>query len=359
MRMALNEAVRAWGNTAPNPMVGAVLVKDGKVIATGYHHRDGLDHAEKDCLRKVDFNAQGCDMYVTLEPCTTHGRTGACSEAIKQAGVKRVFVGCRDPNPLHAGRAERIFKEANIFCKFNILEDECRELNFIFNKNITSKQALLALKYAVSKNGKITECIGKSTSITCAKSRNDVMRWRKLFSAVAVGWGTVVVDNPSLTIRISGNVIPPKARLVFDASLRSADVDISNFNLFSDEFKNLTRIVCDESASSEKEDVLKTLGIDVLRINAPKASRDFWSKLKSKLYAEKIYSVYLEGGASVFKTACEAQAADYIFEYIADKSFKSGLSAFDKNYFSINAVETLDFDGDKFTRGYPVWTQKL
>ena len=357
MRMALNEAVRAWGNTAPNPMVGAVLVKDGKVVATGYHRCDGLDHAEKDCLRKVDFHAQGCDMYVTLEPCTTHGRTGACSEAIKKAGVKRVYVGCKDPNPLHAGRAESVFQEANIFCKFGILEDECRELNFIFNKNITSKQALLALKYAISKDGKITECAGRPTAITCDKSREDVMQWRKLFSAIGVGWGTVVADNPSLLARTFSGIKAPKARLIFDASLRSADADISKFNVFSDLYKNITRIVCDCSADIFKQEMLSAKGVDVMRINAPKNSSEFWTILKEQLYAQKICSLYLEGGASVYKSVCEAKAVDYVFEYVANKTFVGGLRAFDKNYFTINAVETHNICNDKFTRGYPVWKQ--
>ncbi len=358
MRIALNEAVRAWGNTAPNPMVGAVLVKNSKVIATGYHHCDGFDHAEIDCLRKVNFNAQGCDMYVSLEPCTTHGRTGACSEAIKRAGVKRVFVGCKDANPLHAGRAERVFQEANIYSKFGILEEECRELNFIFNKNITSKQALLALKYAITKDGKITERIGTTTAITCEKSREDVMHWRMLFSAIGVGWGTVVVDNPSLLARTSDSIKVPKARLIFDASLKSADADISKFNVFCDAYKSITKVVCDISADVSKEKILSAKGVEVMRINAVKNSVEFWSKLKEQLYAQKICSLYVEGGAGVYKSVCEAKAVDYVFEYVANKTFNGGLLAFDKPYFAIKAVETRNICGDSFTRGYPIWKQK-
>ena len=358
MRMALKQAERAWGDTAPNPMVGAVVVKGSEVLATGYHHRDGLDHAEIDCLRKLNFKAQDCDMYVTLEPCTTHGRTGACSEAIKRAGIKRVFIGCKDINPAHAGRAEKIFNEANIFCKFGILEKECSELNFIFNKNITTNKALLAIKYAITKDGKIAEHSGAPSAITCEKSRENVMHWRKLFSAVGVGWGTVVADNPSLTVRIAGDEKPPKARLIFDASLRSADVDVSQYKLFSDEFKTSTHIVCDSSADMKKQEKLLSKGIDVMRINASKNSTEFWNELKSKLYQQKICSVYIEGGAGVYKSLCEAKAVDYVFEYVADKIFGCGLSAFEKEYFTINAVQSTYICQDKFTRGYPIWTQK-
>ena len=359
MHLALEQAKLAWGDTAPNPMVGAVLVKDGNVVAMGYHHRDGMPHAEIDCLQKVDFNAKDCTMYVTLEPCSTKGRTGACSDAIIRAGIKRVVAGCKDLNPAHAGRAKEVFEQNNVDCKFGVLETECKELNFIFNKNITEKSALLAIKYAITKDGKITEKQGSQSAITCEESRSDVMRWRRLFSAIGVGSGTLIADNPSLTSRLENEVYCPY-RFIFDASLRLAECEnIFAFKVFSDEFKNKTRIVCDSSASADKVALLKSKGIDVLAIAFEKNSKEFWNTLKTQLYAEKICSLYIEGGAGLFASICKAQAIDYVFEYVANKTFGCGLSAFDKQYFSIKPVETKCFGSDTFLRGYPEWTQKL
>lgn len=359
MKLALEQAKLAWGDTAPNPMVGAVLVKDGNVIAKGYHHRDGMAHAEIDCLQKVDFNAKDCTMYVTLEPCSTKGRTGACSDAIIRAGVKRVVAACQDPNPMHAGRASKVFSQNNVDCLFGVLEQQCRELNFIFNKNITTKSALLAIKYAITKDGKITKKQGTQTSITCDESKADVMRWRRLFSSIGVGYATLIADNPSLTSRLGDSVHCPQ-RLIFDASLKLSERnDISSFKVFADEFKTNTRVVCDSSASIESENALKSQGLNVMRIAYAKNSPEFWNKLKQQLYTEKICSLYVEGGASLFASVCEAKAVDYVFEYVADKTFGCGLNAFEKKYFTIKEVETLRFGSDTFKRGYPEWTQKL
>ncbi len=358
MNLALTQAKKAWGVTFPNPMVGAVLVKDGAVIALGYHHCDGQDHAEIDCLKKVDFRAEGCDMYVTLEPCSTKGRTGACTEAIKKAGVSRVIIGSLDPNPAHRGRAIDVFNEAKISCEYGVLERECRELNFVFNKNISTSEALLAIKYAISKDGKIAELAGKPSQITSQASRDDVMKWRKFFPAIAVGFGTLLADNPSLTARI-GRDVSCAERLIFDASLRLADFDIARFNVFTDSFREKTRIVCDVSASKNDEKSLVAKDVKVMRIPYEKSSPEFWSELKRALYKERICALYVEGGAGVFSSICSNQSADYVFEYKSPKVFGCGLDAFDKEYFSIDVVEKMNFDGDEFAKGYPKWTQKL
>ena len=357
MRLALTQARKAWGETFPNPMVGAVLVRDGKVIACGYHHRDGSDHAEIDCLRKVDFQADGCRMYVTLEPCSTHGRTGACSEAIKGAKVSSVVIGALDPNPAHCGRAVEIFRQSSIDCICGVLEKECSQLNFVFNKNIVSSQALLALKYAISADAKITKVAGYPTRITSDLSQADVMKWRRFFPAIAVGLGTLLSDNPSLTSRIEKDVSCGE-RLIFDSSLRLAKLDITKFNVFTDSFSEKTRIVCDCSASTQDEDFLKRRGLRIMRIPYLKDSADFWAELKRALYKERICALYVEGGAKIFASVCSAREADYIFEYKAKDVFGEGLNAFDKKYFSINPVETAVFGSDNFLAGFPIWTQK-
>lgn len=340
-------------------MVGAVLVRGGRVVAEGYHHRDGAAHAEIDCLRKVGFDARGCDMYVTLEPCTTKGRTGACSDAIIASGVSRVVVGCKDVNPAHSGRAEKVFAARGIKTRFGVLERECFELNFIFNKNITSGESLLAVKYASTSDGFITRKRGERAQITGEAARRDAMKWRRLFQSIGVGFGTLVADNPSLTVRDeSGIVIGCGARLIFDGALRCADLPgLSRFNVFSDEFRERTRVVCGADASAEREFALASRGVSVMRVNA-RSKADFWAELKRRLFAERICSLYVEGGAGVFASVCEGRAADYVFEYVSEISFGEGLPAFDKKYFSIDAVERADFGCDKFARGYPIWTQK-
>lgn len=359
MRRALELAKLGWGRTAPNPMVGAVLVAGGKIIAEGYHHFDGGDHAEIDCLRKVGFKAAGATLYVSLEPCSTKGRTGACTSAIIAAGIKRVVAGCKDPNPAHAGAAKKILASSGVECDFGVLEDECRELNFIFNKNIASSEALLAIKYAITKDGKIAQKRGEPSEVTSAQSRADVMRWRELFGATCVGFGTLAADNPSLAARVQGGAKCGR-RIVFDASLACAKIaDLSKYKLFSDEFASRTLLVCDSAAPAAAEADLRSRGASVMRVGFSHNSPEFWRELKSRLYEERVCSLFVEGGAGVFKSVCENRAADYVFEYVADKRWPGGLPAFGRKYFEINAVEKKLFGSDTFTRGYPQWIHQL
>lgn len=356
MRRALENARKAWGKTAPNPMVGAVLVRGGEIVAEGYHHADGMPHAERDCLKNAGEKARGCTMYVSLEPCSTHGRTGACCDAIAAAEVAEVVAGCQDPNPAHSGRAWAYLAERGVKSRWGVLEKECRELNFIFNKNITSSEALLAVKFAVSKDGKLTRRAGEHTAVSGAESNVDVMKWRSLFQSIGVGFGTLVSDNPRLTRRGGGAGESCGERLIFDASLNCAELDTSKYSVFADSFKNSTRIVCGAEASADRQNALEARGIRVMRIDAPSGSAEFWQKLKRALYAERICSLYIEGGARLFKSVCSARAADYVFRYESPDVFGCGLDAFDKKYFEIDAVEKTRLGRDEFTRGYPVWT---
>ena len=217
---------------------------------------------------------------------------------------------------------------------------------------------MLAIKYAITKDGKLTHKRGETASISSAQSRADAMKWRRLFQSIGAGVGTLLADNPRLTARLESGVFCPQ-RLVFDSSLRlAAEQNPARFNVFSDEFSDRTRVVCDCSAPAEAEQTLRSHGIRVMRINAPKTAAQFWAELKNRLFQERICSLYLEGGAGIFNSVCRARAADYVFEYVADKTFGAGLDAFDKPYFSIDAVECANLGGDTFKRGYPVWIQK-
>ena len=360
MRRAVELAKRAWGNTAPNPMVGAVLVKDGEIIGEGFHSRDGMPHAEIECLRSAKCSPEGATIYVSLEPCSTHGRTGACTDALIKARVAEVKIGTLDPNPAHAGRALPILRAAGIKCKSGILEEECRELNFIFNHAITRSAPLVALKYALSADGKIAEKRGVRTQITNETSRANMMVWRRLFSSIAVGRGTLEADNPSLTARGLPDGEHCAERLVFDASLNIARLaDPKNFALFSDKFADKTRIVCDAEASEERAEMLEKLGLKIFRIDAAAETPEFWEKLKEKLFAERITSLYIEGGAGLIKSVCDAHAADFAFEYRAQKTIgDGGLPAFEncKRPFDIDG-KTLELDSDTLTFGKIVWKQ--
>ena len=316
MSRALELAKRGWGDTSPNPMVGAVLVKGGRIIAEGFHRRDGAPHAEIEFLRSASESPEGATLYVTLEPCSTKGRTGACCDAISAAKISEVKIGALDPNPLHCGRALDILSGRGVKCESGILESECRGLNFIFNYSIVNSRALLAVKYAVSRDGKIAAAAGSPTPITKAAARSDAMRWRRLFGAVGVGAGTLLADNPLLTARIGGGVHCGQ-RLVLDASLKLAeDANLKKYNVFCDEFSVNTRIVCDCRADLKRQSRLEKSGIRVMRISTPKSeAAEFWRELKERMFAERVTSVYIEGGARVIASVCEGKAADFAFEY--------------------------------------------
>jgi len=260
MRRAIELARSVWGTTHPNPMVGAVIVEDaaheceapGVILAEGATSPDGGPHAERVALAAHDATAP-CPpspyttLYVTMEPCSTEGRTGACTDAIIASGIRRVVVGTLDPNPAHAGRGIDILRAAGIEVMTGVLEAECRDLNIIFNHWITANTPLFAAKTATSLDGRIACRTGDSRWITGEAARADVMHWRRLFPAIAVGAGTVAQDNPRLTARIEGEEEWCPIRFVFDGLLSTA----SRLNsgglpaLYTDEFKHRTIVVTD------------------------------------------------------------------------------------------------------------------
>lgn len=202
MRLALKEARKGIGQTSPNPAVGAVLVKNGRVLSKGWHHAAGCPHAEIEALRalKQPSAAKGATIYVTLEPCSTHGRTPPCSAAIIESGVTRLVYGARDPNPKHAGRADEILRQAGIEVLSGVLEAECESLNRAWNKWIRTGLPYVIAKTGMSLDGRIGSPKGKRW-ITSEASRKDAMKLRAASGAILVGAETVRADNPSLTVR--------------------------------------------------------------------------------------------------------------------------------------------------------------
>jgi diaminohydroxyphosphoribosylaminopyrimidine deaminase / 5-amino-6-(5-phosphoribosylamino)uracil reductase len=226
MRLALGLARRGYGATSPNPMVGAVLARGGRVLGRGWHHRVGLLHAEIEALRdaqKLGHNPRGATLYVTLEPCSTHGRTPPCTDAIMAAGIKRVVVGATDPNPKHAGRAFKILRRAGIEVTHGILGEECTRLNEAFNHWIVRGTPFVTVKAGMTLDGKIATASGESRWITGERARAYGMKLREGADAILVGVNTILADDPSLTLRPAKKTKTSKQlrRIVLDTMARA------------------------------------------------------------------------------------------------------------------------------------------
>jgi diaminohydroxyphosphoribosylaminopyrimidine deaminase/5-amino-6-(5-phosphoribosylamino)uracil reductase len=220
MRRALELAKRGWGQVAPNPLVGAVIVQDGVIVGEGWHTRYGALHAEREALAVAGDRARGATMYVSLEPCNHHGQTPPCTDAVLAAGIARVVVGAADPNPLARGGAASL-REHGVDVVVGVESDAAHDLNAIFFHNLSSRRAFVALKLATSLDGAIADHTRRQAWLTGAESRAEVHRLRAGVAGVAVGIGTVLTDDPLLTVR---DVDPPPriepARVVFDTSAR-------------------------------------------------------------------------------------------------------------------------------------------
>ena len=206
MKRALELAKKGEGFVSPNPMVGAVIVKDGEIIAEGWHEKYGDLHAERNALKHCTQSAEGADMYVTLEPCCHYGKQPPCVNAIIEAKIKRVIVGSGDPNPLVAGKGIQILREHGIEVVENVLKDECDKLNEIFMYYIQHKRPFVAMKYAMTMDGKIATYKGLSKWITGEKAREHVHKLRHRYKAIMAGIGTVLADDPLLTCRLEDGI---------------------------------------------------------------------------------------------------------------------------------------------------------
>ena len=218
MERAIELAKRARGFTSPNPMVGAVIVKDGRVIGEGYHERCGELHAERNALASLTESAEGATIYVTLEPCCHYGKTPPCTEAIIEHKLAKVVIGSRDPNPLVSGKGAAILRKAGIEVVEDFMREECDAINPIFFHYITTKRPYVAMKYAMTMDGKIATRTGASRWITGEAARNHVQTLRHAYKGIMVGIGTVLADNPMLNCRMQGGIDP--VRIVCDTHLR-------------------------------------------------------------------------------------------------------------------------------------------
>ncbi len=315
MHRALELARKAWGQTHPNPMVGAVIVEAGAIVAEGWHHAAGEAHAEVAALNALGRKpAAGATIYVTLEPCSTCGRTGACTDAILDAGITRVVVGANDANPAHAGRGLDILSAAGVQVVQGILAEECADLNLIFNHWITQGTPLIAAKMALTLDGKFASASGHSKWVTGEAARADVMRWRRYFPAIAAGANTVIKDDPSLTSRLGDTVWCPR-RFIFDRSLKTLE-QTSLPQVYTDAYAGNTVVLCSEAAASEARERADRLGITLWPLPEVNEHLD-WKAFRRRCAEEGICGVYVEVGPTLATRVIEGSLADYLFIYQA------------------------------------------
>ena len=316
MRLALRLARRGYGTTSPNPMVGAVLVKGGKIIGQGWHRQAGGPHAEIEALRdaqKRGHNPKGATLFVTLEPCCTHGRTPPCTEAIIAAGIKRVVVGATDPNPNHAGKGFKILQRAKIAVSHGMLADECARLNETFNHWIADRTPFVTVKAAMTLDGKIATASGESKWITGEKARAHGMKLRQGSDAILVGVNTILADDPSLTVRTRmedgrWKMEKPIRRIVLDSRARTP----LTARVVSDEFATLTTIIVGPRAPKNRVTALakrvKVIMAPTAKVGraSPRAGSSGASPhqinlkwMLKKLGAENVTRLLVEGGGEV------------------------------------------------------------
>jgi diaminohydroxyphosphoribosylaminopyrimidine deaminase / 5-amino-6-(5-phosphoribosylamino)uracil reductase len=367
MRRALELARTGWGTTHPNPMVGALIVEDGHIVGEGAHAQDGGPHAERlALLARGKAPRPGATMYVTLEPCSTPGRTGACTDAIIGSGIKRVVVGATDPNPAHAGHGFEVLRAAGVEVISGVLAQECHNLNLIFNHWITRGGPLIAAKSATTLDGKIACRTGESKWITQEPARADVHRWRRLFPGIAVGAMTILKDNPRLTARRAGEPEWCPWRFVFDGLLRTV-LDKNPPRVFTDEFRERTIVVTTPHGGLGYVRKLRDMGIKVWAFDSP-TQRVSFADFRKRCAEEKIAGVFVEGGAQLVSELVRARQLDYLFSYrapiiFADDKAKTIFSGLRpervEHAVRLTEIQHETFGDDELLRGRLVYPEKM
>ena len=314
MEHALALASKARGRTSPNPLVGAVIVRDGEIVGEGYHQKAGDAHAEINALNQAKGLAEGATMYVTLEPCCHWGRTPPCTESVIRAKLGDVFVAMKDPNPRVAGNGIRQLEEAGIPVQVGICEKESRQLNEVFIKYITTQSPFVILKSAISLDGKIATASGESQWITSEASRLKGHEVRSQVDAILVGVGTVLQDNPSLTVRLPERQNEDPIRVVVDSRGRTP----LGAKVLNPDSNAGTLIAVTESAPPKTIETLKSAGADVLIIDE-KEGRVCLRALMREFGRKEITSVLIEGGGEINAAALQAGIVDKLMFFIAPK----------------------------------------
>lgn len=313
MQLALELAKKGCGWVNPNPMVGAVIVKDGQMIGQGYHERYGQLHAERNALKNCSVSPEGATIYVTLEPCCHYGKTPPCTEAIIQSGICRVVIGSSDPNPLVAGKGIQILRSHGIEVTTNVLKEQCDQLNQVFFHYIQTKTPYVVMKYAMTMDGKIATHTGKSKWITGEKAREQVHYDRHRYMGIMVGINTVLTDDPLLTCRIPHTKNP--IRIVCDTKLR-----IPHSAQIVQTAKEIPTIIATCCTDSEKQQPLLDSGCEIIVTPMYNNTIDLCYLMK-RLGEHKIDSILLEGGGTLNWSALQTGIVQKVQAYIAPKLF--------------------------------------
>jgi len=311
MKRALRLAEKGRGRTSPNPMVGAVLVKDGKVVGEGFHAKAGEAHAERIALNRAGHEAKEATLYMNLEPCVHFGKTPPCAPAVIERGVKKAVIGMEDPNPLVCGRGVKSLKEAGIDVVVGTLEQECRRLNEAFCKYILKKEPFIILKVAATLDGKIATRDGESKWISNEASRRHVHRLRDQVDGILVGIGTILKDDPELTARLKGGRNPH--RIVLDSRLR-----IPEKARVIETFPSLTILATTEQAPKDKVERLEKKGVRVLILDSKEGRVDLKSCL-SKLGEMGIMTLMVEGGSGINGSFLDEGLADKVLFFFSPR----------------------------------------
>lgn len=312
MRLAMQLAGNAIGRTSPNPLVGAVIVKDNRVVGCGWHRKAGTPHAEVHALNQAGELAQGADVYVTLEPCAHYGKTPPCAKALVEAKVKNVYGGLLDVNPKVAGKGFKILEDAGIHVEYGFLQDELRKQNEVFFKWIEHKKPFVVLKAAMTLDGKIATATGQSKWITNETSRAYGYKLRDIYDGIMVGINTVIEDNPMLTARVDGGKNP--IRIVVDSSLR---IDI-NANVVQDKSAK-TIVATTDKADKDKILKLQAQDVDVIVVDKDENDKVDIEKLLDILGQQNICSILVEGGATLNGSFVAKKLVDKVYFFIAPK----------------------------------------
>ena len=316
MRRALELARKGEGHTSPNPMVGCVVVKDGRIISEGYHEKYGEFHAERNALTRCTEDTAGADLYVTLEPCCHQGKTPPCTDIIIEKKIARVFVGSMDSNPLVAGKGVQILRDHGIYVETGILDAECRKLNEVFYHYIATKTPFVVMKYAMTLDGKIACATGDSKWVTGEIARTQVHQMRGRYRGIMVGIGTVLADDPMLNCRVEGGVDP--VRIICDSNLHIP----TESRIVKTASDIETIVACSQEAleserKQEKIRRLKEAGIQI--IGTEGAHGVNLVELMKKLGGPNIDSILLEGGGTLNASALEDGIVNKVYAYIAGK----------------------------------------
>ncbi len=357
MWMALDLARQGRGRTNPNPMVGAVIVQGTEVVGSGYHKAAGTAHAEIIALEKAGEKAAGATLFINLEPCNHHGRTGPCTEAIIKAGIGRVVIAMQDPNPRVSGRGTARLQEAGIKVREGVLEQKARHLNETYIKYITAKLPYVSVKVAMSLDGKIATPSGESHWITGEKARQFVHRLRDHTDVIMVGIETVIKDNPRLTTRLESGAGHDPVRVIVDSSARlSLDAKVIESGSTAK-----TILAVTAKAPKDKCRALKAKGVEVMELPEDSGRVDLKALMK-ELAARELSAVLVEGGGTLNYSMLEQGLIDKLFIFVAPliiggkespTAFSgSGIPALERAW-AVEDVELKQFDRDLLVIGYP------